>query len=205
MKKKKVLSIFIPVICAMSLAINVSAEESLTIPSDGEEQIVVPIDSKPILEIEDDAIILSEETVIENGIITTTVVSRQSDGDIVTDELSYSANLLRSSQGSDTVSRTKTIENWGTLTIKATFSWRTEGLFAYVKCNSATFNKNLTSGVTYSDSSSSTSYTSTEVSIGSANAKWEYYLYMTSFPVSYKSGTLKITCTDGGTISDSGF
>ena len=131
---KKIWCVFIAVLCSIYLSINTYAAET-----DNNKEIKISIDSEPILDIEDDSEILTKNTTIENGIITITVVSHQSDGTIVTDKLSYSNIVTYSSEGSTSAKREKEIENWDTLTIYAEFSWRTEGAFAYVKCDSAKF------------------------------------------------------------------
>ena len=63
----------------------------------------------------------------------------------------------------------------------------------------------LETNVAYGENQSSTSYTSEEVAIGKANATWKYYIYNSKVPGSFKRGTIKILCSDEGTISDSGF
>lgn len=142
----------------------------------------------------------SEYTV--NGRKTTETVYMQPDGTIITDTFTVGTNMLKSPKGSDTATRTRTISGWGSITLTASFSWYTEGIFSYVKCSSMSATKTLSSGVVAS--TWETSRTSDYVSIGSAKAQVTYYFYNSAVPYQHQDGTFKITCTDNGTISDNG-
>ena len=70
---------------------------------------------------------LSSDSYIENGRLITIDVYRMPDGMIVTDTLNRSAFAMYSSEGSDTVTRTKDLQSWGSITLTASFDWYTEG------------------------------------------------------------------------------
>ena len=146
--------------------------------------------------------LISEKEYVENGRRISEKIYEQEDGTIIIDTLNVGANLLRSSNGSDTATRTRTISGWGSITITATFDWYTEGAFSYVRCSSMSASRSLVSGVVVS--TWTTSRTSNYVAIGTANAQVEYYFYNSAVPFQYQQGTFKITCTDDGSISDNG-
>lgn len=156
------------------------------------------------IDIEDDAlqdaVLVSENTYIENNRMITEKVYELPDGNTLTDTLNISATATQSESGSDTATRSRTISNWGTITIRASFTWYKEGWFSYVKCTSMSAYKNLSSNVTVS--TWDTSCTENYVSIGKAYAQVKYHFYQTNLPTQFTDGTFKITCTDSGTISD---
>ena len=147
-----------------------------------------------------DAVIISTNSYIKNDRAITETVYRQPDGTIITDTLNVSAIAPFSSEGTDTATRTRTIADWGTITITASFKWYTEGIFSYVKCTSMSASHKLDSKVVVSKWNES--YTSEYVSIGKAKAQVEYYFYNSAAPFQYQEGTFEITCSDSGTISD---
>lgn len=147
-----------------------------------------------------DATLLSTNTYIENGRAITETIYEQPDGTIITDILNVSAIASRSKEGTDTATRTRTINNWGSITITASFRWYTKGLFSYVKCTSMSAYHSLNSKVCVSKWN--TDYTQDYVSIGKAKAEVEYYFYNSEIPFQYQEVTFKITCSDSGTISD---
>ena len=100
------------------------------------------------------------------------------------------------------VTRTRNISGWGTITIKAKFSWYTEGWFSYVRCDSMTEFKSLDSRVVVKKWTPS--YTKNYTPLGKAKAQIEYKLVNPAVPYQHQTGTFKITCTDTGTISDNG-
>ena len=150
-----------------------------------------------------DAKLISTETYKEGRKIITETVYEQSDGTIIIDKLTVGTNLLRSAKGTDSATRTRTIENFGTISITAKFSWYTEGAFSYVKCTSMSATKSANSGVICDKWD--TSYTSEYVSLGKATAQVTYQFHRKDNPANFKKGTFKITCTDDGTISDGGW
>ncbi len=144
--------------------------------------------------------LLSSNSYIGNGRLITTDIYEQADGTIITDILNVSAATTYSKNGSDTATRTRTISGWGSITITASFSWYTEGMFSYVKCSSMDASYSMVSSAV--KSTWETSYTSDYVSVGSASAQVKYSFYNKDFPAQYQNGTFKITCTDSGSISD---
>lgn len=150
----------------------------------------------------DNAEILSEKEYVKDGrkIIITTY--EQEDGTIIVDTLNVGVNMLRSSNGSDTATRTRSISQWGTITITASFDWYTEGLFSYVRCSGMSANYSMDEKAECSKWE--TSRTSNYVSIGRAEAQVNYRFHNSAFPAQYQEGTFKITCTDKGSITDNG-
>lgn len=147
-----------------------------------------------------EVVVLSDTSHEENGRLITTKVYQQEDGTLITDVLNVSAVAARSKNGSDTATRTRTISEWGTITITASFSWYTKGAFSYVKCTSMSASHSLDANAVVSKWEKS--YTKDYVSIGKATAQVEYYFYNSKIPVQHQEGTFKITCSDSGTISD---
>ena len=150
----------------------------------------------------DGAAHISSESYVEDGRLVEVDVYQQADGTIITDTFERSATALYSAEGSDTATRTRTIDQWGSITLTASFRWYTEGLFSYVKCTSMRATRNLDSKAVVS--TWETDYTKDYVSIGTAQASVSYYMYNREVPVQHQSGTFKITCTDEGVISDNG-
>ena len=146
---------------------------------------------------------VSSDTYIENGRMITVDVYELQDGTIITDTFERSAVAQFSKEGSDTVTRTRTISGWITINLTASFDWYTEGAFSYVRCSSmSTSRSNPDSKIVISKWDES--YTSNYVSIGSAKASLEYYMYNSKNPTQNQSGTFTIKCTDTGSISDNG-
>lgn len=148
------------------------------------------------------ATLISSNSYIENDRMITVTVYEDTDGTIITDTLSVSATAAYSKSGSDTVTRTRTLSDWGSITITATFEWYEDGLFSYVKCKSMRAYKSFRPQ--FSFSVWETSYTSEDVAIGTAKAQVKYAVNNTLAFASYKKGTFKITCSDTGKISDNG-
>ena len=119
--------------------------------------------------------LISEKEYVENDRRISEKIYEQEDGTIIIDTLNVGADLMRSSNGSDTATRTRTISGWGSITITATFDWYTEGVFSYVRCSSMSASRSLASGVAVS--TWTTSSTSNYVAIGTAKAQVEYYFY----------------------------
>ena len=168
----------------------------------------VPNDAKPYvnysIEIDDptlaDAVKISSDSYVENGRLITVDVYRMSDGTIITDTFERSATAAFSSEGRDSATRTRKINTWGTVTLTASFDWYTEGAFSYVRCSSASASHDLDEKAEVS--TWKVTRTSNYVSVGKASGQVKYRFYNRTVPVEGISGTLKITCTDTGTISD---
>lgn len=170
-------------------------------------------DSEPLytIELEDSmtegATILSEETVIEDGRMITVTKFLTEDGLLVTDTFERSALATLSANGTDTATRTRDLGFFGSVTVTASFRWYTDesaGIpgvgVAYVKCTSMSASGTVPSNCTRSTWDKD--YTKDYVSLGKAHAQASYYIYENANPFHYTSGTVKITCTDSGTISD---
>ena len=160
-----------------------------------------------VIRIEDDMDVnemehISTETYTQGDKLVKVDVYEQEDGTVITDTLTMNAVSLLSAEGSDEVIRTRNISGWGTITIKARFSWYTEGWFSYVRCDSMTDFKSLDSRV--SVKKWELNYTKDYVPLGKAKAQIEYKLVNPNVPFQFQTGTFKITCTDTGTISDNG-
>lgn len=173
---------------------------NMTVFAAGETTAEYPIEFEDSLL--DEATKIDEKVTRENGRITTTTTYLLDDGTKIVDTFTRGdINILRSKEGSDTATRTRDLGSWGTVTLTASFKWRTEGMFSYVECTSASASKNLKSGA--ATKTWDLTKTSGEVSIGSVNAKIKYAFYNTKNPMEAIDGTLKIKCTDSGSISDS--
>ncbi len=145
---------------------------------------------------------LSSDSYIENGRLITIDVYRMPDGMIVTDTLNRSAFAMYSSEGSDTVTRTKDLQSWGSITLTASFDWYTEDYFSYVRCSSASASHDIDEkadirgfNVTKSDG---------YIKLGTAYAQVAYKMIDKATSLMSTSGKFKITCKDNGTISDNG-
>lgn len=149
-----------------------------------------------------DAIVISNNTYIDEGRAITETVYNLPDGTVITDTLDVSAISTLSDNGIDTVTRKRNISGWGTITIEATFKWYTEGCFSYVQCKRMSAYYLIESKVAVENWTKT--YTSEYVSIGKAKAQVEYHFYNSEVPFQYQKGTFKITCTDSGTIKDNG-
>ena len=156
------------------------------------------------IDFEDDllvgATLLSETQEIINGRIITTSIYELSDGTIMTDIFERAFINARSKNGSDTATRTRKLDEWGSITLTASFKWRTEGMFSYVKCTSASASRDLDSNAVVSKWL--LTRTEDEVSMGKANATLSYNMYNRQAPFQYRDGSVRITCSDSGTISD---
>jgi hypothetical protein len=175
---------------------NVTLSEDKTIDVEQIDNLIC-IENDELLE---DASLIDEETTKDGKEITNTKTYELEDGTKVIDTLSYHENILRSKNGKDTVSRTRTVKDWFSISITATFQWYTEGFFSYVKCNSmSAYYVTFKSAV---KSVFSKTHTTDYKAIGKAKASVEYKFYNLKIPQQYKKGTFTITCTDTGTISD---
>jgi hypothetical protein len=153
------------------------------------------------------ATLISESTEINDGLLTSTKVYLFPDGTELIDELIVSAFLPLSASGTDTVTRIKTISGRGSVSLTASFEWGVGTLLGLptsrVKCTSAS--RTSAPATNFVASMGSVNYDSTWTYIGNTTASVTYNLYMSSNPSLSSSGTLKIKCTDTGSISDSGF
>lgn len=77
------------------------------------------------------------DSYIENGRVITETVYEQPDGTIITDTLDVSAIAPFSKNGTDTATRTRTIAQWGSITIKASFKWYTSYTKDYLSIGKA--------------------------------------------------------------------
>ncbi len=148
----------------------------------------------------EDAVLTSSSSYIEDGRLITIKEYLLPDGSTIVDTMSVSAVATLSSEGRDTATRTRKLSDWGTITIKATFDWYTEGAFSYVKCVDMDATNRLSSGAVASKWEES--FTSDYVSLGKAKAQVSYYIYDKDIPTNHTDGTFTITCSDSGTISD---
>lgn len=168
------------------------------IPEDTSMYYSIEFENDSMLE---NATKIDEKTIRENGRISTITTYILEDGTRMVDTFTRGDNLLsRSKSGSDTATRTRSLDEWGSISLTASFSWRTEGMFSYVKCTSASASKNLSSQAAVS--TWDLTKTSDEVSIGTAKASIKYYIYNTIIHGQHRDGTLTIKCSDSGTISD---
>jgi hypothetical protein len=152
----------------------------------------------------DEAVLVGSADSVSSGRRTTTTVYTLPDGTSVTEVFERSAGLLRSANGTDSATRTRTISDWGSITVSASFHWWTDtsGILpiAYVQCTAVSASKNISSQAVMS--TWDVERTPNAVSIGKASGWVDYYMYNSQIPVQYRAGTVKISCTDSGTISD---
>lgn len=149
---------------------------------------------------EEDAIVINSDSFYEDGRRITTTTYQMSDGSIITDTINEGVNGNRSSEGSDVVTRSKTVNGWGTLTIIAAFDWYTEIPFSYVRCSYMYSYFTPSPGVIYGDITNS--YTSDYVAIGKASANARVTLTGHFPELAVYLMELTIECSDSGTISD---
>lgn len=183
----------IAIVMMMLLSVSAFAAESKLEP-----YVSYSIDAQvPDLE---GTICLSSDSYIENGRLITTEVYQMPDGTIITDTLNRSAFAMYSSEGSDTVTRTKKISGWGSFTLTGNFDWYTEGMFSYVRCSSASGSHDLDKNAVLSgfNVTKSEGY----IKLGTAYAKLAYKAYNKQIPAQGINGSFKITCSDDGKISD---
>lgn len=149
----------------------------------------------------DGAVKLDEVTTKQNGRVTTVTTYLLQDGTKMVDTFTRGdVSLLRSANGSDTATRTTTKANKYSVTLTASFTWRLEGRLGYVKCTSASGSYKLLAD-NVDNVRWNVSRTEKEVSVGKANATASYEFH--NFPPHQNTaGSLKITCTDTGTIDD---
>lgn len=183
---KRMLSLIMMCVILCS-SFSVSAAETTDIPQE-------------LMDIPEDAILIESYDYMESDNIVTVKKYQLEDGTIMTDTFSRNEPMFCSANGTDTATRTRDLSTWGTISLTARFTWKTEGNFSYVKCDSASASSKLVSG-TVVDKWDVTR-TSDFVAIGKAKAQVEYYIYSKSVPTSHSKGTFSITCSDTGTISD---
>lgn len=153
------------------------------------------------------ATVLSEETTIENGRLITVTRYLTKDGLLIVDTFERSALTSLSDEGTDTATRTRDLGFFGKVTVTGSFKWYTDksagvpGVgIAYVKCTGMSASHVVPSNCTCSTWDKD--YTSEYKAFGTAYAQASYYVYENANPFHYASGTVKITCSDNGTISD---
>lgn len=154
----------------------------------------------------DGAVVISSETYEEDGRLITVTKYRTLNGDIIIDTFERSAIMALSKNGTDTATRKRNLGDYGTISVTASFKWYTDpdkgpAGTSYVKCTKMSAKR--TGGKSYVKTSKwKKSYSSKYKAFGKAYAKLEYYLYNGKLPAQYQSGTVKITCSDTGSISD---
>lgn len=152
------------------------------------------------------AIMLSEETFVENGRMITVTEYQTAAGDIITDTFERSAIVPYSKNGTDTATRSRDLGDYGVVTVTASFQWYTDsnaGIIGvrYVRCTGMSA-KHTGASSLVEVSQWETDYSSEYKSFGTAYAQVSYYMYNKNVPMQYQSGTVKITCDDTGSISD---
>lgn len=171
----------------------------------------VNVESPYSIEFEDStlegATVLSEETTIEDGRLITVTRFLTKDGLLVVDTFDRSAVIGLSAEGTDTATRTRDLGRYGKVTLTASFKWYTDksagipGIgIAYVKCTSMSASHTVPAG--YTRDVWNKQYSSEYVANGKAYAQVSYKIYETNAPMYEVSGTLRIKCSDSGTISD---
>lgn len=155
----------------------------------------------------DGATILSEETTIENGRLITVTRYMTKEGLLVVDTFERNAIALLSSEGTDSATRTRDLGRYGKVTVTGNFEWYTDksagipGIgIAYVRCTSMSASHTVPTG--YTRDVWEKTYQSEYQAFGTAYAQVSYKIYETKAPMYEMSGTVKITCSDNGTISD---
>lgn len=155
----------------------------------------------------DGATILSEETTIENGRLITVTRYMTKEGLLVVDTFERNAIALLSSEGTDSATRTRDLGRYGKVTVTGNFEWYTDksagipGIgIAYVRCTSMSASHTVPTG--YTRDVWEKTYQSEYQAFGTAYAQVSYKIYETKAPMLEVSGTVKITCSDNGTISD---
>lgn len=155
------------------------------------------------IEFEDDllnnATKISEENVTYGDRIKTITTYILDDETEVVETFTRGNNLAtRSDYGSDTASRTRTIKDWGSVTVTASFEWEKSKYVSYVECTSVSASKSLDSRAKVKEWN--VDKTNGKVNIGTAKGYVDYHFYNSLGQ--YVKGNVKITCTDTGKISD---
>lgn len=154
----------------------------------------------------DGAAIISSETNEENGRLITITKYRTPNGNVITDTFERSSIMMLSKNGTDTATRKRDLGSYGVISVTASFKWYTNPNVgpigtSYVKCTKMSAKR--TGGKSFVKTGTwKKSYSSKYKSFGKAYAKLKYYLYNGKNKVQHQSGTVKITCSDSGTISD---
>ena len=131
--------------------------------------------------------------------ITTVTTYVLADGTEVVETFTRGNNLAtRSDFGSDTASRTRTIKDWGSVTVTASFKWEKSKYVSYVECTSVSAKHNLNEDAKIKKWD--VDKTDGKINIGSAKGYVDYHFYNSLGQ--YVKGNVKITCTDTGKISD---
>lgn len=154
----------------------------------------------------DQCVLLSKNTYEENGRLITVTEYRTPSGDIITDTFDRSSISTFSKNGTDTATRTRSMGDYGKITVTASFRWYTDASagvvgVSYVKCTGmSSSHTNVHPNIVTSKWNES--YTSEYQSFGVARAGVSYYMYNRLNPAAYQSGSVTITCDDTGAISD---
>ncbi|WP_026506390.1 hypothetical protein [Butyrivibrio sp. MC2013] len=200
--KKAVISV-LTLTVVIALFVNISIVSIASTPNIGANADSTNFELLQIDPLSPDYKFITQYKSFENGRITIKKIYRDASGSYITDISDIPVGSM-SKNGSDSVTRKRIIQGYATVTLKASFQWKTEGMFSYVKCKSMSASYKLESGISSSQNKWITDKTTDYVSIGSAYAKVSYHFYKTKNWASYKAGTFKITCTDTGSISDNG-
>lgn len=128
MKNKNILISMIIIFCII-VNNNTVASAATTSHNDQYSTYYIKYDNDNLL---DNATIISSESYSENNRKITTTVYKNIDGTLITDTLNTPVKVTSivaplSLKGTDTATRTRTISNWGSITIKASFKWYTKG------------------------------------------------------------------------------
>ena len=154
----------------------------------------------------DGATKISEDTYEEDGRFITITVYRTVSGDIITDTFERGSIRTLSKDGIDTATRTRDMQDYGKITVTATFQWYTDpkaGIIgvSYVRCNSvSTSHSNVHPNIVTTKWDEF--HTSEYQAFGVAKAGVTYFMCNRLNPAAYQSGSVTITCDDTGAISD---
>ena len=132
------------------------------------------------IEFEDDllnnATKINEENMTYGDRITTVTTYVLADGTEVVETFTRGNNLAtRSDFGSDTASRTRTIKDWGSVTVTASFKWEKSKYVSYVECTSVSAKHNLNEDAKIKKWD--VDKTDGKINIGSAKGYVDYHFY----------------------------
>ena len=154
----------------------------------------------------DGATKISEETYEENGRLITVTKYCTVTGDIITDTFERSSMRTFSKNGTDTATRTRDMQDYGKITVTASFQWYTDpdaGVIgvSYVRCTGVS-TKHTDVHPNIVTSTWDEIRTSEYQAFGVAEGGVKYYMYNKLVPVKYQSGSVVIKCDDTGAITD---
>ncbi len=201
MKKfvKKTMALILLLIMTVSCSIPVYAKSSATDDvNNGVQTIEYEEDMFA------DAELIEETTIEKDGRIIVTKKYLLENGDEIIDTIEHSSvnSKLRSTAGSDSVTRTISNSSYGTVTLRASFKWWKRGITSYVRCTSASGYCTVTDDDTVCITSK-TLMSSGDISLGKAYGEHRFKFAWIRNPSCHWEGGLKISCSDTGTISAS--